>query len=430
MVRGTNPWRVPGRSSHGRPHDPQGVAGGDRLLGRRAERRPPRLRRRGSAPRTTLRAAGRRRPADDRGGDRRGRHSAGSIVHQAVFVADVQQIDECRQIIRDFYGERLARHQLHPAAALRRQAAGDRGLGVGQGRGEVEIERLSEQLVIARHNGIAWVHCRPRRFPRPSDRGVYDALAGRLRADARSCWRHVNVRFDQVIRTWLYLGDIVDDEGRRNATRNSTAPAPTSTATSRFLADRLPHGLPRHRSIPASTGIGTEGRGIMMSAIALATDRTDIVAVPLENPRQTAAYDYAAHYSPKSPKFSRAMALSCGDLRHDLRLRHGEHHGLGDAARRRRRGPDPRNARQHRRADLRGESLPPRPARAGHLAGQPGLGAASTSSGRRTTLPSAPSASSGWANCPRSTPWPTSAGRNCWSRSRRWPSRRSSRGGL
>ena len=50
----------------------------------------------------------------------------------------------------------------------------------------------------------------------------------------------------------------------------------------------------------------------MMSCIALATDRKDILAVPLENPRQTAAYDYAASYSPKSPKFARAMALSCG----------------------------------------------------------------------------------------------------------------------
>jgi len=50
-----------------------------------------------------------------------------------------------------------------------------------------------------------------------------------------------------------------------------------------------------------------------MSAIALATTRTDIVAVPLENPRQTPAFEYDDCYSPKSPKFSRAMALSCGN---------------------------------------------------------------------------------------------------------------------
>jgi enamine deaminase RidA (YjgF/YER057c/UK114 family) len=51
----------------------------------------------------------------------------------------------------------------------------------------------------------------------------------------------------------------------------------------------------------------------MMSAIALVTDREDIRAMPLENPRQTPAFDYADCYSPKSPKFSRAMALSCGN---------------------------------------------------------------------------------------------------------------------
>ena len=53
----------------------------------------------------------------------------GSIVHQAVFVPNVNLIDECRQIIRDFYGERDAGHQLHPPAPVRRQAAGDRGPG-------------------------------------------------------------------------------------------------------------------------------------------------------------------------------------------------------------------------------------------------------------------------------------------------------------
>ena len=81
-----------------------------------------------------------------------------------------------------------------------------------------------------------------------------------------------------------------------------------------FLADRLPPGLfgAELQAYPASTGIGTEDHDIMMSCIALATDRKDILAVPLENPRQTAAYDYAASYSPESPKFARAMALSCG----------------------------------------------------------------------------------------------------------------------
>ena len=35
--------------------------------------------------------------------------------------------------------------------------------------------------------------------------------------------------------------------------------------------------------------------------------------VPLENPNQTPAFDYAEFYSPKSPKFSRACAVSFND---------------------------------------------------------------------------------------------------------------------
>ena len=45
-------------------------------------------------------------------------------------------------------------------------------LGVGCGKGEVEIERISEQLVVARHNGIAWVHCAADRASAPSRWGL------------------------------------------------------------------------------------------------------------------------------------------------------------------------------------------------------------------------------------------------------------------
>jgi enamine deaminase RidA (YjgF/YER057c/UK114 family) len=42
------------------------------------------------------------------------------------------------------------------------------------------------------------------------------------------------------------------------------------------------------------------------------TDREDVRAVALENPRQTAAFDYASSYSPSSPKFSRALTVAAG----------------------------------------------------------------------------------------------------------------------
>ncbi len=121
----------------------------------------------------------------------------------------------------------------------------------------------------------------------------------------------VNVRFDQVIRTWFYLGGIVDDDGPVQRYKELNR-ARTDFFATFISSTAAPPPAQPGRVYPASTGIGTTGRGIVLSAIALVSDRNDIRAVPLENPRQTAAYDYAAAYSPQSPKFSRAMVLSCG----------------------------------------------------------------------------------------------------------------------
>jgi enamine deaminase RidA (YjgF/YER057c/UK114 family) len=128
----------------------------------------------------------------------------------------------------------------------------------------------------------------------------------------RSLLGSVNVNFNQVIRTWLYLGGIVADEGPTQRYKELNRARTDFYRDIHFLGRRTSAGRDG-RVFPASTGIGTEGRGIMMSAIALATDRKDIVAVPLENPRQVSAFDYGTHYSPESPKFCRAMALSCGN---------------------------------------------------------------------------------------------------------------------
>lgn len=234
----------------------------------------------------------------------------GSIVHQAVFVPDVALIDECRQIIREFYGSELPATSYIPQPPCDGKLLAIEALGVGRGMGEVQIERVSEQLVITRHNDITWVHC-AQVVPQGHGAGVHEDAINAFE-QIRSLFGSVNVRFDQVIRTWLYLGGIVDDEGPTQRYKELNRARTDFYRDITFLADRLLPGS-QGQIFPASTGIGTEGRGIMMSAIALVTDRQDIRAVPLENPRQTPAFDYAHCYSPASPKFSRAMALSCGN---------------------------------------------------------------------------------------------------------------------
>ncbi len=257
----------------------------------------------------------------------------GSIVHQAVFVPSVNLIDECRQIMRDFYGKEMPATSYVPQPPCEGKLLAIEALGIGRdprpaptsgyppgAPGDVQIERISEQLVIARHNHIAWCHC-AEVVPR-SDNGndnVYEASLDCFQ-QIRELLGSVNIPIDEVVRTWLYLGGIVEDEGPTQRYKELNRARSDFFEDIHFLADRLPpgrrapctHGRGR-RAFPASTGIGTEGRRVMMSAIALATDRKDILAVPLENPRQTSAFDYAEHYSPKTPKFSRAMALTCGN---------------------------------------------------------------------------------------------------------------------
>lgn len=234
----------------------------------------------------------------------------GSIVHQAVFVADVDQIPACRKIIREFYGPKMPATTYIPQHPCNGKLLAIEALGVGRGKGEVEIERISEQMVIARHNGVAWVHCAQVQAEIGAH-GIYDRSTSAFRR-MEKLLSSVGVRFDQVIRTWLYLGGIVAPEGNSQRYKELNRARADFYEDIPFIRDRLPPGQNPAVVFPASTGIGADDRDVTMSCIALVTDRTDIHAMPLENPRQVAAFDYGSVYSPRSPKFARAMALSCG----------------------------------------------------------------------------------------------------------------------
>ncbi len=256
-----------------------------------------------------------------------------SIIRQTVFLAEASQLDECRQIMRDFYGADLPATSYIPEPPCDGKLLSIEAHGVGRGRSEVEIERVSEQLVVLRHDGMTWAWCAPvvpRTWttpkacitctkyathctpvvPRTSTAGAYESTANTLHQIC-SLLHGVGIRFDQVIRTWLYLGGIVAAEGPTQRYKELNRARADLYKDVPFLAG-YQRETRRGPIFPASTGIGTEGRELIASAIALATDRDDIIATPLENPRQTSAYDYARSYSLQSPKFSRAMALSYG----------------------------------------------------------------------------------------------------------------------
>ena len=72
-----------------------------------------------------------------------------SVIHQTVFLAEPGHIDECRQIIGDFYGADLPATSYVPQPPCGGTLLSIEAHGVARGRSEVEIERVSEQLVLA-----------------------------------------------------------------------------------------------------------------------------------------------------------------------------------------------------------------------------------------------------------------------------------------
>jgi len=235
----------------------------------------------------------------------------GSIVHQAVFVARPELIPACRRIIKEFYGDEqpATSYVLQPPCQGKLLAI--EALGVGQGKGEVQIDRLGDHVVRVSHSALSWVHC-ANVTPRDGVTGVYNQTISSL-SKMRVLLAKQGVEFDGVIRTWFYLGGIVDDEDGAQRYKELNRARSAFYEGVHFLTGCQPRLPEVPEPYPASTGIGAQGRELMLSCIALATDRPEIVAMPLENPKQTAAFHYASSYSPKSPKFARAMALSCGD---------------------------------------------------------------------------------------------------------------------
>lgn len=235
--------------------------------------------------------------------------AAAAVVQQTVFMADAAPMAACRQGARDFYGTDLPATSYIPQPPCDGSLLTIEALGLASSGSPLDIHRLSEQLVVVRHHGSAWVFA-SQAVPRTSAPGTYEKTICAFQ-HLRRLLPRADARLDQVIRTWLYLGDIVAEEGDSQRYKELNRGRTDCFEGVHFLQDLLPKGSPEP-VFPASTGIGTNGRGLSISALAIVSDADDVLAVPLENPRQTSAFAYAASYSPKSPKFSRAMALCHG----------------------------------------------------------------------------------------------------------------------
>ncbi|MDR0338625.1 MAG: hypothetical protein LBI18_16255 [Planctomycetaceae bacterium] len=144
---------------------------------------------------------------------------------------------------------------------------------------------------------------------RPDDQpvGAYTRSLRAFQRLAQQLEQH-GFRSEQIVRTWIYQGHLVLPEGKTQRYKELNRARTDFFKGISFLKDYLPL-KDRGEVYPASTGIGADDVDVVMSAIAVAGDGKDVMAIPLENPNQTSAFDYGTVYSPQSPKFSRAMAV-------------------------------------------------------------------------------------------------------------------------
>lgn len=231
------------------------------------------------------------------------------IVRQTIFLRDANRLDEVAQLFAAQQGA------AQPLSAFVSQAPADGNLLAAEivAVSGAEVTRVNNGLTKVQHNGITFIHTHADAYlggKAPRENAYADTLA--VLNDNIALLQQGGARLDQVFRTWFYMGSIVapdnrvaNQEQRYKELNRARTDAFGDTA---FLKGSL-KSQPNFDVYPASTGIGMGGEDVALGSTALITSRADVFTLPLENPRQTPAFEYARHYSPETPKFARAMAV-------------------------------------------------------------------------------------------------------------------------
>lgn len=238
-------------------------------------------------------------------------HGCTEPVMQTIFLKNGEDLPACRRIVEEYFGAKM------PATVLIEQppcdgrlvaveSYGIKSSGICENGG---VKYIDGRTVVVRQDGCQTAFLADFQDKTPGmifgqSLHAFQAAGERL--------NDLGMHFDDVVRTWIYLGDITGMDG--SACRYFEL----NRARTEFYRDRrfganmaLP---PRNgRMFPASTGIGTGGRAMTLGCIAVRSERPDVFWAALENPRQTASCDYGRSYGPDSPKFARAMALVIGE---------------------------------------------------------------------------------------------------------------------
>lgn len=230
------------------------------------------------------------------------------VTVQTVFLKDAEDQTLCEQILAARYmDEAPVTTFVHQppcsgaALAIEVWATGGKG---------VYVERPLPNVLQVSMGNVTWTHCGGI-TPCNKTGTIYEQSLDAF-GQMKQKLKCAGVELDHLIRTWLYLGNITGPEGDLERYMELNRARTDFYEGVRFGRGHVMAGVGL-AVYPASTGIGMCGTGITMSATAIDTDRKDVFILPLENPQQTPVYEYEAVYSPKSPKFVRALAEAIGD---------------------------------------------------------------------------------------------------------------------
>ena len=230
------------------------------------------------------------------------------VTSQTVFLRDAADADACRKLFDAYYGDESPATNFVVQPPCGGQALAIEAWALG-GEG-IDIRFVAPDVVAISYDGLRWVHTGGI-APNQLAVTAYEQSQQTFQEAARRL-EDAGTSFHDVVRIWLYMGGITDIEQGIERYRE------LNRARTDFFDEQTALGrLEIHRDgrdyYPASTGIGMMGHGLTVSCMTLQTERDDVQLLPLENPRQVSAFNYSQQFSPKSPKFSRAMAVVIGD---------------------------------------------------------------------------------------------------------------------
>jgi len=230
-----------------------------------------------------------------------------AVVMSNFFLADIGKKELVRQLASEFFPENLGAVTLIPQSPASGCAVSVEIWAISNIVCDVS---LSGPTTVAEFDEMRWFFGGDIR----SDHLPIGAYSRSLDAFQQLGKKLKQNRFGvgQLVRTWIYQGHLVLPEGNTQRYKELNRARTDFFSGVEFIKDYLPPGHKGGR-YPASTGIGADDVDVVIGAVAVLTNRKDFIAVPLENPNQTSAFDYGTAYSPQSPKFSRAMAIAVKD---------------------------------------------------------------------------------------------------------------------